>query len=218
MCHHEDPHLSKLKRLLREIADMAEHATLTGAYAGGAPEAARKVNAIYVMLNEEGKVPKGLFDRISPDADWSTVGVQARLLSTMIDGNGGRAHHHKHAADDEGDPGILVALAPFLNQQDLAQMVEAKLKSKQPFDEGILVALAPFIGSDLLGRLVREKFVHRPEPPAPPEPPTPPTPEPGTDIQPRHVYERSSGHATPLHATDPGPMPAEPKQEHERGW
>jgi len=51
--------------MLREIADLAENASLTGSLSSGASKAVQRYNAILRQLVESGTVAKGIFDELN---------------------------------------------------------------------------------------------------------------------------------------------------------
>lgn len=170
-----NPTPEALRRLLTELANTAEHASLTRSLAGGEKAAARAFNGALATLTAQGLVPDGMFQSLSlEDADYGTLGVQARLLLAMLPETEMQAGKPKDR-DRDGGLGALVALAPFLNSQDLSEMIAERLDESREVPDGVLTALAPFLDSHHLGNLVRRRA--RPgAPPAPPTPPMPPTP------------------------------------------
>ncbi|MCW5943901.1 MAG: hypothetical protein KIS66_16850 [Fimbriimonadaceae bacterium] len=192
-----------LRRMLTNLADMADDATLTGKLRDAAQEAAKKYNTVLATLHAEADLPEGLFEPLPEDAGWDRLGVDARLLAGYLDDD--RKGRHRHGPEDApGDLGALVALAPFLNSDDLARLVEERIADGLPFDEGILIALAPFVGSDALGRMIRTRLrrgrspgavpvapeapkapeaPHEPVAVVPPAPVRPPVPDPVDELE-----------------------------------
>lgn len=216
--------VKQAKTLLKELASVSEHASLTGAYSDGLPSARDKINWLMAWAEAQQIAPTGFFRPLSESAGWGEVGVEARMMMAslkevdefeeeddmpppdeddevpqdeegrdygFIFGEGlGRKlkklrklKRLKHLAESTGmgikDPGVLVAMAPFLDSDDLAALVMEHMEDGGEFDEGLLVALAPFLGSQTLGRLVRARMKRRtlrPEAPPAPEPPAPPAP------------------------------------------
>lgn len=210
------------RALLKELASVSEHASLTGAFSDGLPSARDKINWLMAWAEAQQIAPTGFFRPLSESAGWGEVGVEARMMmaslkevdeleddddfsepdeddevppdeegmdlgSILGDRLGRRLKklrklkHLKHVVDGSGlgikDPGVLVAMAPFLDSDDLAALVMEHIEDGGEFDEGLLVALAPFLGSQTLGRLVRARMKRRPvrpEAPPAPEPPAPP--------------------------------------------
>lgn len=152
-----------LKRMLREIGELAEHASLTGGMASGAPRAIQRYNAILRQLVESGAVAPGLFEELNPETtDFGQLAVDARLLASFLNGKGKRG--------DSEDSSVLVRLAPFVRGEDLAMLVKEHLSKGSPLDSGVITALAPFLPQEILGSIVRDQMVHQAEPPAPPAP------------------------------------------------
>jgi len=176
--------LRRIRRLLDEIHDVAEDASLTGALADGAPAAIARYTAVLNRLIEMGVLTPGTFDPIPEGAGFGHLGIEAKLLASYV-----RDERHSGRRDDEAethagapDFGTLIALAPFMDRADLTELVRNTLRSSGRLDPGALVALAPFVDDGEIGQIAREHMSDwfRPPsptaPPAPPEPPSPPTP------------------------------------------
>lgn len=174
-----DRHLNAVRRVLAEVAQVAEHGSLTGSYRGGARAAAQAYNGALAALSAKGLVPEGMFESLDLDhADFGHIGVQARLLLAVVE------EPEEEAPAEEG-LGSVIALAPFLNSQDLAQLVRERLRTHTKVNDGFLTALAPFLDSEMLGELVRTRMNRRPAAPEPAPAPAPPSPpEPPQDIRP----------------------------------
>jgi hypothetical protein len=74
----------RLRRLLREMFKMAEHAGLTGSLGDGAAEAVATYNGVLRRLGELGMAPGSLFPELPPDANFDRVGVASRLLAGYL--------------------------------------------------------------------------------------------------------------------------------------
>ncbi|HWD41395.1 MAG TPA: hypothetical protein VG944_21300 [Fimbriimonas sp.] len=171
-------------KLLREIAEMSEHAVLTGSLEGGSVRAAKRYNAIVQALTNQGQIAPGLFSPIDENSNFGEIAVEARLLASYIDENGngngdfhaehGR-HGHGHRWKDKGDSNILMRLAPFLDKDALAELVKEHAMQDGRFDGHLITALAPFLDGSTLSDLVRNHLLsrERPEQPSRPEPPPP---------------------------------------------
>ncbi len=247
--------------LLKELASMAEDATLSGAFSDGLSSARDRINWLMAWAEAQEISPAGFFRPLSDKASWGDIGVEARMLMASLkeaqarfDGSNDQDDEENPADSDfygetfgaksifgprgpfgphgpfgkegifadrnrqgekqashsgagvEGrlqDPGILVAMAPFLDAEDLASMVTAHMESGGEFDEGLLVALAPFLGSQILGRLVKARMM-KGRAPTPPEPPAPPAePEPV-------VPEADYNHQQAYHQLHEGLAPIQP--------
>lgn len=163
-----------LRRMLREIADLAENASLTGGLATGASRAVQRYNAVLRQLVESGSVPKGIFDELNVETtDFGQLGVDARLLASYLKGQEGES-------GSRGEASVLVRLAPFVRGDDLALLVKEHIAKGAHISGNVISALAPFLGPDQLGQLVREHLVvtDGAAPPSPPTPPAPPRAEP----------------------------------------
>ena len=114
--HHEDP-LETYRNMLRELAELAEHASLTGAMSSGQNRAVARYNIAVEELAKAGALPAGAALPLPADASFGELAVEARLTLAALPGNKSK-HKHKHGHHDEDhDPGLLVRLAPFIDQQ-----------------------------------------------------------------------------------------------------
>jgi hypothetical protein len=176
--------------MLREIGDLAEHASLTGALRGGEGQAAKRFNGCLQTLVTRGVIDEGMFSPIPPEeAEYGQIGVDARLLASYLDGitepesdgHGRHGKHGKHGHHGE-DQHAIVRLAPFLNGDDLSKLIKDQLSVGRSFDMHTLTMLAPFLDQTVLGDLVKADLDrrHRPEAPVPPVPPVPPEAVPST--------------------------------------
>ena len=146
--------IQSLRRMLREIADLAENASLTGGLSGGAPRAAQRYNAVLNQLVQSGSVPKGIFEEINVEtAEFGQLGVDARLLGSYLKGQEG------DNGSSRGEASVLVRLAPFIRGEDLGALVRQQLANGVNINSHVITALAPFLGSDQLGQLVREHMI-----------------------------------------------------------
>ncbi|HEY0868699.1 MAG TPA: hypothetical protein VGE01_15040 [Fimbriimonas sp.] len=164
------------RRMLRELSEMAEHASLTGSMHGGEERAAARYNAVLRDLVANGAVSEGMFQPFNErDVSFAQLAVDSRLLLSSLEED----------EDDEGEEraekkgfGTLIALAPFLNSGDLGNLVKERLEGAGKINEGILVGLAPFLDRETLGDVMRHRMgkPSAPAAPAVPAAPTPPTP------------------------------------------
>ncbi|RYG21632.1 hypothetical protein EON82_18500 [bacterium] len=169
----DDPQNAPLRRVLDQLSELCEHASLTGSHRGGEATAARAFNGVLASLLERGVVPPGMFDRVDEhSADFGSIGVQAQLLQAMI-------AEEEPSHRGEGLEAV-VALAPFLDSRDLGALVRERMEGAQISDR-VLTGLAPFLDSEALGDIVRRK-IRRPEPPEAPAAPAPPTPAPAPTV------------------------------------
>lgn len=171
-----------LRRVLEQLSELCEHASLTGSHRGGEATAARAFNGVLATLLEREVVPLGMFERVDEhSAEFGAIGVQAQLLQAMI-------AEEEPSHRGEGLEAV-VALAPFLDSRDLGALVRERMEGAQISDR-VLTGLAPFLDSDALGDIVRRKM-RRPEPPAPPAAPAPPAPaqSPAPDYRPMVAEE-----------------------------
>jgi|GEM_PF-4461227 hypothetical protein len=79
----EDPkviEIRRIRRLLKEINKLADHASLTGSLRNGASEAAEMYNLSLHRLKELGIDATVLFRELPTDAGFDKVGVASKLL------------------------------------------------------------------------------------------------------------------------------------------
>ncbi|MFI5386662.1 MAG: hypothetical protein ACHQ50_11140 [Fimbriimonadales bacterium] len=162
-----------MRRMLREIADLAENASLTGGMSSGTSRAVQRYNAVLRQLVESGAVPKGVFEELNVETtDYGQLAVDARLLASYLKGQ------ESDCGSSRGEASVLIRLAPFIRGEDLAALVRDHIAQGAHINSHVITALAPFLGSDQLGQLVREHMIADAAAPAngvtPPTPPTPP--------------------------------------------
>lgn len=181
----QSEHIRPLRNMLREIAELAEHASLTGSLEGGEASATRRYNSCLRQLRTAGIVPDGLFEELDEaTTTYGRLGVDARLLASTIDAPDERRGRRHRGGDDSN---VLMRLAPFVSQEDLAKLVRRQLDNDGAIDLNSLTHLAPFLDQATLGMLLEAGLepTPRPAPPAPPSPPSPPEPpEPAPAPQP----------------------------------
>ena len=173
----DENEIQSSRRLLGEIADMCEHATLTGSLEGGEPRTAQRYNALLKRLTESQLVPSGLFSSLPDNSRFGEIGVEAKMLASYLPSN-----KHKERGGDNSDRNIIIRLAPFVHKEELAMLIRDHASKGGGLDVNTLSSLAPFLGSDMLSELLRDHLakttsevkVTAPQPPAPPTPPTPP--------------------------------------------
>ncbi len=155
----------RLRRLLKDIGDLAQHASLTGSLQGGAATAVRRYNAVVRRLTELGAISPGLFSPISDESSFDELGVEATLLS-------GYLKEDEPPANERGGNKSGNNSAPFIN-------IVGPLGSMEGMDQ--LKDLGKVI-RDSLPEWVKNRTAPPGLPedvPAPPTPPTPPTPPAG---------------------------------------
>ncbi|MHB8635342.1 MAG: hypothetical protein ACYC96_02600 [Fimbriimonadaceae bacterium] len=175
------------KRLLNEIADLCEHASLTGSMASGASRTAERYNAVLKTLTDADSIPAGLFSPVSEGADFGEIGVEARMLAGYV------CSDPKHKGDNGGGDGVsvIVRLAPFIGQAELGQLVRQQARNGAALDINTITALAPFLAQEQLSEIVRETMLHSDEPAAKQEPTA--TPQAKMDTTPVPVVNEEQG-------------------------
>ncbi len=76
--------IKRRRRLLRESADIAQHASLTGSLAGGASRAVRRYNSVVARLEEIGAATPGMFEPLPDTTTFDELGVESTLLAGYL--------------------------------------------------------------------------------------------------------------------------------------
>ncbi len=180
----------RLRRLLKDIAELAQNASLTGSLQGGARTAVRRYNQVVLRLEQLGLASPGLFAPLPDDVSFDEIGVEATLLAGYLkeDEAPTGAGHPSHGSHNQSAPFINI-VGPLGGMEGLNDLKD-------------------------LGRVIREslpEWLRSHAPPAPPTPPTPPTPpEPPTSPATGfafHTNTSSGGGADPNPAPEPRPQP-----------
>jgi hypothetical protein len=140
------------RRMLRELADLAEHASLTGSLSDGKARAIARYNALLAHLIQEGILRDGLFTPLGSDSTFGDVGIESRLLATHLGDDG---DHRKDKRRGE-DSSVLLRLAPFVDAADLTKLVREQMRCHADFDMDLLTSLAPFLEQSMLGELLHQ--------------------------------------------------------------
>lgn len=188
--------IQSCRKLLNEIAEMCENASLTGSLSGGARRTAQRYNMVLQHLIEAGSVPQGLFSSIPEDAGFGEIGAEARMLAGYLPSN-----KEKQKSGDEGDRNILMRLAPFVGKEELGLLIREQAGKGMPLDMNTISNLAPFLGQEILGQLIRshlkQQTVKPAEPAAPPTAPAAPV-APQAPVKQDYRLETVSGEGATL--------------------
>jgi hypothetical protein len=157
--------LEGLCHVLAQLADMAEHASLTGALSGGEKRAVNKYNAILEKLAAAGRVPQGIYESLPENVGFSEIAVEARLLASHCQSNDDRQGETAQSAS------MLIRLAPFLDAKDLGTLVKEQLRQGRGMDPELLTGLAPFLEQSDLSDLIRRSIFPPPQSPQSPHSP-----------------------------------------------
>jgi hypothetical protein len=149
--------LESSRKLLNEIAEMCEEASLTGSLSGGNRRTALRYNALLDRLIQVDAVPAATFAPLPEDAPFAEIGVEARMLSAFIKRN-------KLEEGGGHEQGILLRLAPFVDKSDLSQLIHDQIHQGLTIDLDGLTRLAPFLDKSMLGDLIRGRMRESPKP------------------------------------------------------
>lgn len=183
----EQTEISEIVSILKELGRIAEHASLSGAFEDGGPSLARKYNSIFKLAESKNYVMQGVFSPVSETASMAEVGIEAKLLASSLE-----SRNKKEGTSAAADPSLLVRLAPFVESEDLSDLIRRQIQSGTSFSADIIASIAPFVESKALGELLRSATDIAPTPPEPPKPPRaeiPPAPEPVTMSIPKKSRE-----------------------------
>ncbi len=184
------------RRLLSEIGDLCEHASLTGSMSSGAARTAERYNTVLERLVGAGIVDAGMFSAVPATANFDEVGVEAKMLAGYLPGDKNKQRDHDH-----GDRSMIVRLAPFIGQSELNELVRDHAKMGG-LDINLLSSLAPFLGQEYLSGLVRENLLKSAEPSVPVSPAAPPAPQ--VTPAPSISGGASARHPVPMEANEQG--------------
>src|SRR5450631_2709527 len=124
MSNDRNSELNAARNALREIGEFAEQASLTGSPRTGAARLAEHYNALLVRVQELATIPEGLFTAIqASDGDYGQICVDSRMLLAHVSD---RDRKNGRNADEFGS---IVALAPFVNSEDLGRLIREKMIS-----------------------------------------------------------------------------------------
>jgi hypothetical protein len=149
-----------VRRMLEEIARLAEHASLTGSLEGGARSAVKRYNAMVARLKEIGAVPDAMLQPLDETASFDELCVESELLAGYLNEDNGDEPEAETRRSKHLDFEMIVGLAPFLDQKELRELVRAAVPGRKSVNPRLVIGLAPFLGREELGRLIRE---HLPE-------------------------------------------------------
>jgi len=185
--------IQSCRRMLQEIGDLCEQASLTGSLSGGAKRTAQRYNSVLAHLIKSGSVPEGLFSQVPDDAGYGEIGVEARMLAGYFPSN---KEKDKRRNDDENEKSIIMRLAPFVSSEDLADLIREQAGKGAPLDMHTITHLAPFLGRDMLGELIRTHLNKEPagkpaERPAAPQAPAAPSSKPDYRLEPVSAEKES---------------------------
>ena len=99
--------IRRLRRLVREIGELAQHASLTGSLQGGASSAARRYNTIIQRLEELGAVSPGLFQPLAADeaANFDEIGVESKLVAGYLEEE---EEEERAGKGQHGGPNVII--------------------------------------------------------------------------------------------------------------
>lgn len=88
----------RLRKMLGSMADLAQHASLTGSLDGGAPIAVRRYNGILQQLERRGILKDSFFGPLPDNTGFDELGVDCTLLSSYLSD----VEHEEEEEEEEG--------------------------------------------------------------------------------------------------------------------
>ncbi len=77
--------LQRMHHMLRGLAELAHHASITGFLKQGKRSAMQRYNAILASLEQNSYVPPGLFQTLSEEASFDELNIESTLLARYIE-------------------------------------------------------------------------------------------------------------------------------------
>lgn len=145
--------LRRLRGMMHELGELAEHATMTGSLEGG-PAAVRRYNAILQRLQELDAAPSG-FAPLGSDAGFDALRVECKVLARSLEEDDSEGPHGGRGGN-ERNLKLVAGLAPFVDQRELIELLRQHEQAGELVDPRIILALAPFLPKGEVTRLVRQ--------------------------------------------------------------
>src|SRR5579871_2218051 len=166
----------RVYKMLCELAEMAEHASITGFLKQGKPSAIQRYNSILAHLERIEKVPPGLFHPLSEEASFDELNIEGKLLASYIKDEAKQARKEDNARDIEDLMNEVRQLSRL--KETIADAMPELLQHREGVKAEVLGELQGLRDlraalSDMMPDLNRG-----PRGGVPPTPPTPPTPPP----------------------------------------
>lgn len=172
--------LKRIHRLLRQMAEMVQHASLTGSLQQGGTQAVQQYNNIVVRLEQIGEIPTGFFPSLAADIPFDGVGIAAGSLAAYIQDTVEEEQDEKSQAGDNGEHRVD---SPSFSVNIGGPVTLGDLESLRSLGDILRNSMPDWIKEKMADKAVEEQTVEvAAEPqavaspsPAPPVPPTPPT-------------------------------------------
>jgi hypothetical protein len=116
--------LRRARIILKGLAEMAEHASMTGALRKGAPDAVSAFNRILALTGEQGVELHDLISPLPEDASMDRVGVACKLLQMVLE--------DELEGEEEHDVRVLVGRAKREEEMGRIQDIGAVLRDHLP--------------------------------------------------------------------------------------
>lgn len=98
--------LRRIHGMVKKLARLAEHSSLTGSLERGAPMAVQQYNLVLAQLERTGRIPLALFPALSPETGYDELGVAAQLLSGFLETDVEEEQEERARAQAQGGPSI----------------------------------------------------------------------------------------------------------------
>ena len=170
----------RIRTLLAKMAEMAEHVEQTGSFESSIRNNVKRYNNIVEHLEDQDILPEDVFPELDEDSDSGQLGAEAKLLADYLNDLGSEeepARGPEGTRRGEGkrpDLGMMVALAPFLERNELTNIVlkhftgqttpseEAAPVAPGNADIQTVIALAPHVDKATLGQMARACLAKQP--------------------------------------------------------
>ena len=178
--HDKKKEIRRMRTLLEKMAEMAEHVEQTGSFESSIQNNVKRYNSIVEHLEDNDVLPEDMFPELDEDSDSGQLGAEAKLLSGYLADLADEDEMERGSGNSrkpEGkrpDLGMMVALAPFLERNELTNIVlkhftgQTKLGEEEApaapgsMDIQTLIALAPHVDKATLGQMARACLSRQP--------------------------------------------------------
>jgi len=148
----------KLVRMLNELGEYCEEASMTGNADAGVKRAIRHYNAILGQVKNTNGAGTEMFAPIDEGSSLGDVAVECRMLIGFLKASESEDEDDECCGTRHGAEGfgMVMRLAPFVSRDDLGELVRTHLSQHTKFDPDVLTGLAPFLDRDTLGEMLKK--------------------------------------------------------------
>jgi hypothetical protein len=172
---HENPKTSAAIRVLKELSEIASEASLTGMLQGGQKRAIERFNEVISWLKAENLLPPFGYSPLLETSSYAELAVEARLVGSQL-------KDMATSSPSSVDMSVLTRLAPFVDSEDLRDLIREATRGGETISPDKLAQLAPFLDRESLSSLIKGSFRTVPTPPTPEAPAPSKAPEPVVSV------------------------------------